>query len=171
MGKKRVSKPKRNATAMKHQMDQAELAREKARKEYIASLKEPEQSLYLTLGYRGRMVSFSKSFYGQEKPKNVAIFNANVVLEVNGKCQKLWYGDLDLTLDERKLGELAGRLNATVYVLREMDGRFENEAEPRVDKAVFRIDPGQKYGIVGESLLNYTERDGHKKIVYRKDFR
>lgn len=43
--------------------------------------------------------------------------------------------DVDVTLDGVKLKELATELGEPVYVLYEQDGRFENEASPRLDKA------------------------------------
>jgi hypothetical protein len=40
---------------------------------------------------------------------------------------KVWWGDLDLTLDWERLEKIATALNKSLFVLREMDGRFENE--------------------------------------------
>ena len=74
-----------------------------------------------------RMISGSKSLYRQRYPDHKVCFNANVVAESYGK---VWYGDLDLTLDREKLQEVANELNDTLYVLYEMDGRFENENKP-----------------------------------------
>jgi len=71
----------------------------------------------------GRMISGSKSGYVNKHPKNQVIFNANV-FNAEGK---IWYGDLDLTLDNDKLQDVANELNFDLYVLREYDGRFENE--------------------------------------------
>lgn len=84
------------------------------------------------LGHCGRMISGSKSLYNRQHPKNVVVFNANVCTRSRGK---IWYGDLDVTRDERKLMELAAALDEDVYVLHEHDARFENEAKPRLDKA------------------------------------
>jgi hypothetical protein len=72
----------------------------------------------------GRMLSFSKSHYRKEHPEHQVLFNANVFCEESGK---IWYGDINLTLEGNLLGEIATELNTTLYVLREMDGRFENE--------------------------------------------
>ena len=72
----------------------------------------------------GRMISGSKSGYMERYPKHEVIFNANIVIGSRGK---VWYGDLDLTLDTEKLQEIACALKETLYVLREMDARFENE--------------------------------------------
>ena len=47
------------------------------------------------LGYNGRMISGSKSGYSRTHKKNLAVFNANVCTE-NGK---IWYGDLDVTIE------------------------------------------------------------------------
>ena len=72
----------------------------------------------------GRMISGSKSSYMQLYPKHVVVFNANIVTKSRGK---VWFGDLDLTLDEAKLKIVASALKEPLYVLREMDARFENE--------------------------------------------
>lgn len=70
----------------------------------------------------GKMVSYSKSAYREANPKNVVYFNANIISLKEGK---VWYGDVDLTLEGNKLKELSVELNETLYVLREMDCRFE----------------------------------------------
>lgn len=104
----------------------------------------------LHLGYLGRMVSASKSSYSDRHPDHVVVFNCNVVSKNNGK---IWYGDLDLTLDERKLTDLSKMINDKVYVLREMDARFEYEDKPRFERAVVIFDRGEV--IIGEE---YRER-------------
>ena len=72
----------------------------------------------------GRMISASKSGYCERYPDNLVVFNANVVTE---KADKVWYGDLDVTRDFEKLKDVANELNEDLYVVREMDGRFERE--------------------------------------------
>lgn len=76
------------------------------------------------LGVEGRMISGSKSWYHSYYPKNLVLFNSNIFVEGKGK---VWYGDIDLTLDRDKLIEIANELGYTLYVLRELDGRFEND--------------------------------------------
>lgn len=71
-----------------------------------------------------RMVCFSKSSYRNKYPDNDVIFNANIFTESSGK---VWYGDLDLTLEEDVLKKIAKEVGEPLYVLREHDGRFENE--------------------------------------------
>ena len=85
------------------------------------------------LGFCGRMLSGSKSAYSNKYPDNVVAFNGNLV--VNGK--KIWYGDIDVTLEKDKIDALGRDLKASVYVLREMDARFENEKKPLLDKAIY----------------------------------
>ena len=84
--------------------------------------------IFLSYGLMyGRMISGSKSGYRQKFTENDVVFNANIILENYGK---IWYGDLDLTLDAEKLNKIANELGQTIYVLREMDGRFEHENDP-----------------------------------------
>jgi hypothetical protein len=51
----------------------------------------------------GRMITESKSWYGRAHPEHLAVFNATVADEAG---TDLWWGDLDLTLDEPKLAAL-----------------------------------------------------------------
>lgn len=89
----------------------------------------------------GRMISGTKR--GPEG--HVCVFNANVCLRSAGK---IWFGDLDLTDDLSDLKRLAATRGEEVYVLREMDARFRNEAAPLFDSAVARITP------TGEVTIN-----------------
>jgi hypothetical protein len=72
----------------------------------------------------GRMISGSKSGYREQHPDNVVVFNANIITELRNK---IFYGDLDLTVDIDNLTTIAKALGEPLYVLREMDARFENE--------------------------------------------
>ena len=89
------------------------------------------------LGACGRMISSSKSGYMKRFPENLVIFNSNVCT----KGGKIWYGDLDITLGYSSLSELAKELGETIYVLREMDGRFSNEEIPRTERAIVSLFP------------------------------
>jgi hypothetical protein len=82
------------------------------------------------LGMPGRMISNSKSAYKEKNPNNLVIFNANVCTN----DFKIWWGDLDLTESIEELSDLAEALEEDIYVLYELDGRFENENKPLVNK-------------------------------------
>lgn len=73
--------------------------------------------------YLGRLISFSKRSHSTKHPKHAIYFNANIFTEKDGK---IWYGDLDITKDKKKLKIIARKVG-DLYVLRERDGRFENE--------------------------------------------
>lgn len=83
----------------------------------------------------GRMMSASKSDYNQRfpYPTGWAVFNANVCTKEDGK---IWFGDIDVIRNADKLKTLATRLGKVLYVLREMDARFDTEANPDLNKAV-----------------------------------
>jgi len=72
----------------------------------------------------GRMVSASKSAYRDAYPENDVLFNANIFILGKGK---VWWGDIDLTRDWHTLEVIASTLGKSLFVLREMDGRFEWE--------------------------------------------
>lgn len=82
----------------------------------------------------GRMISGSKR--GPEG--HVCVFNANICTR---KAGKIWFGDLDLTTDADELKRLAAERNEMIFVLRERDARFMNEASPLLDEAVATISP------------------------------
>ena len=89
----------------------------------------------------GRMISGSKI-----SPKgHICVFNANVCSKSRGK---FWFGDIDITADANDLRKLAASEGEEIYILREMDGRFSNEAEPKLGNAVARIHPNGPITIV-----------------------
>ena len=86
------------------------------------------------------MIGGSKTGYSIQRPNNLIIFNANVLMSGYGK---VWHGDLNLTEDYLVLKEIAKSLNTTLYVLWESDGRFGDENKPLtalLDKAVWSTD-------------------------------
>jgi hypothetical protein len=89
------------------------------------------------LGPPGRMVGLSKSGYMAAHPQHMAVFNANVCFGWG----KVWWGDIDLTIDEHSLEALAAGTRETVYVLYESDGRFRHEAAPLLERAVYSVTP------------------------------
>jgi hypothetical protein len=82
----------------------------------------------------GRMISGSK-----QAPKgHVCVFNANICTKKDGK---FWFGDIDLTDDAEQLKALAAEKGEDIYILRERDARFTNEAEPLLENAVAVVTP------------------------------
>jgi hypothetical protein len=88
----------------------------------------------------GRMMSGSKR--GPEG--HVCVWNANLCTKDGGK---FWFGDLDLTDDAADLKALAAEKGCDVYVLREMDARFHNEAKPLLENAVAVVTPNGNMSI------------------------
>lgn len=73
--------------------------------------------------YCGRMLSGSKF-----APKGqVCVWNANIVTKSQGK---VWFGDVSITKDAKVLKEIATEAGEPLYVLREMDCRFDTEKDP-----------------------------------------
>jgi hypothetical protein len=75
----------------------------------------------------GRMIGASKSKYCQEHQGDLIIFNANVITKSHGK---IWYGELNKTLDFDKLKNIADHITEDLYILMEGDARFGYENEP-----------------------------------------
>jgi hypothetical protein len=83
------------------------------------------------LGEPGHMMSYSKTGYREARPRNFAVFNGNVF--ING--EKVWYGDIDLTISGKELNKFSVLSESDIYVLYEQDGRFENEDKPKLMNA------------------------------------
>lgn len=99
------------------------------------------------LGMMGRMVGGSKSIYSYDNPKNVIVFNANIATEKDGK---VWYGDLDLTLDHEKLVSLNKKIGK-FYVFYESDLRFGKEyGKIDLSKSFCSYDSGKIQGLNAE---------------------
>lgn len=127
-----------------------------------------KNTVRLLLGHNGRMIAGSKSTYRKNFPKNLVLFNANVVVEGLGK---VWHGDLDLTRDEALLVRLAELTDREVYVLQEMDGRFDNEAKPKVGNALYvvsRIKMFSWHVFIGEVKCEYHARHRRSGIIQQK---
>jgi len=84
------------------------------------------------LGIPGAMISHSKRLYKEEHPNNKVFFNGNVIID----NKKVWFGDIDVTYKSKILQELADELNKNIYVIPELDGRFDNEENPLLHNAV-----------------------------------
>ena len=87
----------------------------------------------------GRLLSMSKSTYRNQFPDNKVYFNANIFLLGEGK---VWFGDIDITRDIDVLESISAELGKDLYVLRESDGRFENESlsdSEIISKSVYKI--------------------------------
>ena len=88
------------------------------------------------LGPVGRLLSPDKS----APEGRVVVWNGNVCTRSVGK---IWYGDIDIT-DPTDLRDLATELGEPVYVLNEMDARFDTESEPVFSNARLRVKNGRK---------------------------
>lgn len=82
----------------------------------------------------GRLLSGSKT-----APKgHVCVFNANICSRSRGK---FWFGDIDITADAADLKKLAADQGEEIFILRERDARFDNEAKPLLGNSVARVTP------------------------------
>ena len=111
------------------------------------------EQLSMSLGYPGHMISGSKSGYRKQYPDNFVVFNSNICTEAG----KVWFGDIDITLKREALCDLAKAHNETIYVLYEMDGRFENEDSPLLDQAPIKFLPDGTFK-VEDKLVQYIPK-------------
>lgn len=101
------------------------------------------------LGSIGKMVGASKSIYLYNNPNHCVVFNANICTKEDGK---IWYGDIDLTIEHKSLQELAQKLNKTIYVLPEPAARFDKEKSPSFKDYIALVD---KFGTLSLSNLEF----------------
>lgn len=118
------------------------------------------QFLEWAIGWFGKMIGGSKSGYSSQHPDNLVVFNANICT----KKEKIWHGDIDVTKELDSLTTAAKGVKEDIYVLYEMDARFENEKKPLLDKAVVKVSPDGK--VVLMSKDHYEMRDG--KILKKR---
>lgn len=104
------------------------------------------------LGYPGKMISGSKSGYRNHYPDNMAIFNANLCIDEG----KVWHGDIDVTKSKNDLQEIADKTGKKLYVLFEMDGRFDYEEDPLLKNAVAVFVPDSPLQIRKDLQQYYT---------------
>jgi hypothetical protein len=79
------------------------------------------EQLEAELGWTGKMLSASKSDYRRRYPDHEVFFNACIFTEDG---TQVWFGDLDLTLDNAKLQAAATAIGQELYVTPEQPYRF-----------------------------------------------
>lgn len=121
--------------------------------EFISEVSYVTLEIERILGQRGRLVDSSKTCYTQKHPNNIVLFNANIFFDITGK---VWYGDIDLTLDLDKLREIARKFKTDVVILGEHDGRFELHNRSDYDQVfAFKVTPSGDV-VVGSKWLSYV---------------
>jgi hypothetical protein len=117
--------------------------------EFLPKGTEQEKTAQGLLGTLSNMLSHSKSVYLYDNPTHVVVFNANLCTKEDGK---IWYGDIDLTLQHKSLRKLAEVLGKTVYVLPEHSARFDKERQPAYSEYIAIVD---KFGELSLSNLEF----------------
>jgi hypothetical protein len=69
---------------------------------------------------RSRLITASKSGYHERHPDNVVVFNATIA---DAMGTRLWWGDVDVSVDEGKLVDLAAQVGVDLYLYFEGDSR------------------------------------------------
>lgn len=77
--------------------------------------------------FLGRMISHSKSFYRSIYPYNKVLFNANICIKQNNEIIKIWWGDIDLSLEGDLLKIISKNINIVLYVFYEFEARSEDD--------------------------------------------
>ena len=139
-----------------------------------------KDEIYAFLGPEGAMLG-SKSGYSKRNPRHLVIFNANVYALKTTKtkkffgllttkkveAEKIWWGDIDLTLTHQAVKNLSVEVGHPIVVLYEMDGRFDNEDMPQIQNYVYRANPdGSDH--VGPRVASYIYID--EEILELIDF-
>lgn len=91
------------------------------------------------LGIRSNLLG-SKTTYRNNNPNNLIVFNSNLYIKYKHEYIKVWYGDIDITKKYQELIHLYQDIKLPFYILYEMDGRFNNEDQPNIDRHLIRVD-------------------------------
>lgn len=78
----------------------------------------------------GAMLSHSKSDYLDNHVGHEVYFNANIFVD----CEKIWWGDIDLTLSGHILDTISKDCEKTIYVLSEFDGRIGTPSQSQITR-------------------------------------
>lgn len=95
------------------------------------------QKIFESNNFRlGRLLGYSKSVYRFAYPDDKIYFNANIFTSDG----KVWYGDLNLTQDEKELKKIAKEIGKELFILDEYSGRFvDKPVKELLQLAVFNI--------------------------------
>jgi hypothetical protein len=124
------------------------------------------------LGPRGRLVSYENTLYLDAGADHFVEFNAAIWFNAG----QVWWGDLDLTLDEPILAGLAAETGETVYVVWEDDGHGRLTRPVSHEQAIYRVSPDGEVGMMealferdadGRLLLRGTSRDIRRRVPRR----
>ena len=75
------------------------------------------------LGDVGNVLSSNRTRYRKTHPNNLIIFNSNIIID----NQKLWTGDIDITISNDDLIDISRIMNKDVYILFGADKRLKND--------------------------------------------
>ena len=103
----------------------------------------------------GRLISESKTEYHRLYPRSFAMFNASIADDA-GKL--LWWGDLDLTVDEAKLVELARSLGRRLHLLFEGSTHFQDPLPVEAAAVIIEADGSV---VLSDRFSVDRDRDGH----------
>ena len=93
--------------------------------------------------HMGRMIKRKAKLH--QRARGMSSIPYNLCTKSSGK---FWFGDIDLTddIEEAKLA-LTAEKGESIYVLRERDARFMNEAKPLLENAVAIVTPDGNVGL------------------------
>ena len=83
------------------------------------------------LGEEGRLIAGFMSHYSEKRPTNIPVFNGSVVTLIGKRFEKVWSGDLDLSLWEERLVALARLLDHEICLFYDGDAVYRRLADPR----------------------------------------
>jgi len=122
------------------------------------------------LGFPGKMIAGSKGRFRHNNPTAFAVFNSNLVTQTG---KKVWHGDLNLS-DKKTISDLKTCSNVvgeTLYVLYEMDARFENESNPKIEEYALKIALNGKIEINPKSNFVYIHKSGIPKLYSKSEYK
>lgn len=92
------------------------------------------------LGHTGKMISGSKSGYAKLHKKNAAVFNSNIFSYDGKEYNRVWFGDIDLTLELDNVKKYSNQLGLPLFIFFEQDGRYQYETIPNIGRHLVKVD-------------------------------
>jgi hypothetical protein len=110
----------------------------------------------------GRLVAYNKAAYAARNPDHLIIFNASIFTLQSGK---VWFGDLNINIDLNKLQRVADELKEELFILNEVDARFNGEKVATsivIKKAVITIKPQKGFIVFLKRMFRTTTKSTKK---------
>lgn len=124
---------------------------------------------------RARMIGASKSYYKDNHKYHNVVFNAHFyIINIDGNYQEILTGDINITLEGKRLKEVANILKTDIYVVSEHRGNFIKLGDDIKDKSIWNtreeiIEITPEYVVNRDKELKEEARE--RRVMHIKSMR